>query len=101
MEFNLADVYEAVAAALPDTDAVIWGDRCWTYRQLDERANALANVLHDAGHGAHRSREGLGGPETHQDHLALYLYNGTHYLDSMTGHFTARVPPFTANSRSR
>ncbi len=99
MDFNLADVYEAVAAALPDNDAVIWGDRRWTYRQLDERANALANVLHDAGHGAHRSREGLGGHESHQDHLAIYLYNGNEYLESMLGAFKARVAPFNVNYR--
>jgi acyl-CoA synthetase (AMP-forming)/AMP-acid ligase II len=99
MDFNLADVYEAVAAAIPDNDAIIWGDRRWTYRQLDERANALANVLHDAGHGAHRSREGLAGHETHQDHLAIYLYNGNEYLESILGAFKARVAPFNVNYR--
>jgi 3-oxocholest-4-en-26-oate---CoA ligase len=99
MDFNLADVYEAVAAALPENDAIIWGDRRWSYRQLDERANALANVLHDAGHGAHRSREGLGGHESHQDHLAIYLYNGNEYLESMLGAFKARVAPFNVNYR--
>jgi acyl-CoA synthetase (AMP-forming)/AMP-acid ligase II len=99
MDFNLADVYEAVAAAIPDNDAIIWGDRRWTYRELDERANAVANVLRDAGHGAHRSRDGLGGHETHQDHLAIYLYNGNEYLESMLGAFKARVAPFNVNYR--
>jgi 3-oxocholest-4-en-26-oate---CoA ligase len=99
MDFNLADVYEAVATAIPDNDAIIWGDRRWSYRQLDERANALANVLHDAGHGAHGSREGLGGHESHQDHLAIYLYNGNEYLESMLGAFKARVAPFNVNYR--
>ena len=99
MDFNLADVYEAVAAAIPDNDAIIWGDRRWTYRQLDERANGFANVLHDAGHGAHRSRDGLGGHETHQDHLAIYLYNGNEYLEAMRGAFKARVAPFNVNYR--
>ena len=99
MDFNLADVYEAVAAAIPDNDAIIWGDRRWSYRQLDERANAVANVLHDAGHGAHGSREGLGGHESHQDHLAIYLYNGNEYLESMLGAFKARVAPFNVNYR--
>jgi 3-oxocholest-4-en-26-oate---CoA ligase len=99
MDFNLADVYEAVADAIPDNDAIIWGERRWTYRQLDERANALANVLHGAGHGARRSRAGLGGHETHQDHLAIYLYNGNEYLESMLGAFKARVAPFNVNYR--
>jgi fatty-acyl-CoA synthase len=99
MDFNLADVYEAVADAIPDDDAIIWGDRRWTYRELDERANALANVLAGAGHGARRSRAGLGGHETHQDHLAVYLYNGNEYLESMLGAFKARVAPFNVNYR--
>src|SRR3546814_5592916 len=99
MEFNPSDVYVAGAAALPHNGAVICGDRCWTYRQLEERANALANVLHEAGHGANRSREGLGGHETHQDHLAIYLYNGNEYLESMLGAFKARVAPFNVNYR--
>ena len=52
MEFNLADVFEAVAAAVPDREAIVWGDLRLTYAELDERANRLANVLVDAGLGA-------------------------------------------------
>ncbi len=99
MDFNLADVYEAVAAAIPDSDAIVWGQRRWSYRELDERANRLANVLHDAGLGAHGDRTGLGGHESHQDHLAVYCYNGNEYLEAMLGAFKARVAPFNVNYR--
>jgi 3-oxocholest-4-en-26-oate---CoA ligase len=99
MDFNLADVFEAVAAAIPDQDAIVWRDQRWSYRELDERANRLANVLHGAGHGARGSREGLGGHESHQDHLAVYLYNGNEYLEAMLGAFKARVAPFNVNYR--
>ncbi|HEU5084500.1 MAG TPA: acyl-CoA synthetase [Acidimicrobiales bacterium] len=99
MDFNLADVFEAVADAIPDQDAIVWGDRRWSYRELDERANQLANVLHDAGLGAKRGRQGLGGHETHQDHLAVYLYNGNEYLEAMLGAFKARLAPFNVNYR--
>jgi fatty-acyl-CoA synthase len=99
MEFNLADVFEAIARALPDQDAIVWGDRRWTYRELDERTNRLADVLHGAGHGARSDREGLGGHESHQDHLAVYLYNGNEYLEAMLGAFKARVAPFNVNYR--
>jgi 3-oxocholest-4-en-26-oate---CoA ligase len=99
MDFNLADVFEAVATAIPDQDALVWGDRRWSYRELDERTNRLANVLHGAGHGARTSREGLGGHESQQDHLAIYLYNGNEYLESMLGAFKARVAPFNVNYR--
>lgn len=99
MEFNLADVFETVAATVPDRDAIVWRDQRWTYADFDERANRLANVLADAGHGAHHSRDGLGGHETHQDHLAVYLYNGNEYLEAMLAGFKARVAPFNVNYR--
>ncbi|MDE0805606.1 MAG: acyl-CoA synthetase [Acidimicrobiales bacterium] len=99
MDFNLADVFEAVAAAVPDREAIVWGDKRFTYAQLDERSTRLANVLTDAGHGAHSSREGLGGHESHQDHLAVYLYNGNEYLETMLAGFKGRVAPFNVNYR--
>ena len=99
MDFNLADVFEAVAAAVPDREAIVWGDKRFTYAQFDERSTRLANVLADAGHGAHSSRDGLGGHETHQDHLAIYLYNGNEYLEAMLAGFKGRVAPFNVNYR--
>ncbi|HEX4901649.1 MAG TPA: acyl-CoA synthetase [Acidimicrobiales bacterium] len=99
MDFNLADVFEAVTRAIPDQDAIVWGDRRWTYRDLDERTNRFANVLHHGGHGARRERDGLGGHESHQDHLAVYLFNGNEYLEAMLGAFKARVAPFNVNYR--
>ncbi len=99
MEFNLADVFEGVAAAVPDREAIVWGDMRLTYADLDRRSNQLANVLHQAGLGAHSSREGLGGHETHQDHVAVYLYNGNEYLEAMLAGFKARVAPFNVNYR--
>ncbi len=99
MEFNLADVFEGVADATPDREAIVWGELRLTYAEFDERANRLANVLHDAGLGAHSNRDGLRGHETHQDHVALYLYNGNEYLESMLAGFKARVAPFNVNYR--
>jgi acyl-CoA synthetase (AMP-forming)/AMP-acid ligase II len=99
MEFNLADVFETVAHAVPDTEAIVWGDLRLTYRDLDRRANRLANVLAGAGLGAHSERDGLAGHESHQDHLAIYLYNGNEYLESMLAGFKARVAPFNVNYR--
>ena len=81
MEFNLAQVFEAVAGAVPDRDAIIWRDRRLTYADLDARADRLASVLADAGLGAHGDRADLGGHESHQVHLAIYLYHGNEYLE--------------------
>ena len=38
MKFNLADLFEKVADAVPDRLALVAGDRRLTYRELDERA---------------------------------------------------------------
>jgi 3-oxocholest-4-en-26-oate---CoA ligase len=99
VEFNLAAVHEAVSAAVPDRDCIVWRDRRLTYRQVTERTRRLANALLAAGHGAHREREELAGHESGQDHLGLYLYNGNEYLEGMLGCFKARVAPFNVNYR--
>ncbi|MFD3654034.1 amino acid adenylation domain-containing protein [Streptomyces sp. NPDC058620] len=44
-EQTLHGVFEQMAAAWPDEDAVVYRDRRLTYRQLDERANRLAHHL--------------------------------------------------------
>ena len=99
MDFNLADVNEAVAAAIPDRDAIVAGDRRVSYAQLAERTRRLANVLLEAGCTVHRERDQLNGWETGQDHLALYLHNGPEYLEGMIGAYKARVAPFNVNYR--
>src|SRR5450759_5240355 len=70
MDFNLADLWEAVVDAVPDREALICGDRRLTYAAADERINRLAHALAARGVGA-------------GDHVALYLYNGTEYLEGM------------------
>ena len=52
MEFNLADLYESVAAAVPEREALVCGQRRLTYAQLDERANRLAHHFVACGIGA-------------------------------------------------
>jgi acyl-CoA synthetase (AMP-forming)/AMP-acid ligase II len=66
--FNLADLFELVADAVPDREALVCGGRRLTYRELDERATRLANHLRSQGIGK-------------GDHIGLYLYNGTEYLE--------------------
>ena len=60
MEYNLADLFESVADAISDREALICGDRRLTYGQLDERATRIANHLLGAGVGP-------------GDHVGLYL----------------------------
>jgi 3-oxocholest-4-en-26-oate---CoA ligase len=86
MEFNLADLWEAVADAVPDREALVCGDRRLSYRDTDARATRLAHDL--ATHGV--------GPG---DHVALYLYNGTEYVEAMIAAFKLRAVPVNVNYR--
>ena len=62
------------------------GDRRLTYAEADARATRLAHHL-----------AGLGiGPG---DHVALYLYNGTEYLEGMLAAFKLRAVPINVNYR--
>ena len=99
MDANLAEVHEAVSAAVPDRECIVWRDRRLTYGDVTDRTRRLANALRARGLGAHAERAALAGHESGQDHLAIYLYNGNEYLEAMLGAFKARVAPFNVNYR--
>jgi len=99
VEFNLAQIHEAVAAAVPDRECIVWRDRRLTYGQVSERTRRLANHLVDQGLGCRVERSQLAGHESGQDHLAIYLHNGNEYLECMLGALKARVAPFNVNYR--
>ena len=100
MEFNLAQVHEAIGEAIPDKECIVFRDRRLTWREVTERTRRLANVLAGAGpRRASRRTAGLAGHESHEDHLAIYLHNGNEYLESMVGAFKARVAPINVNYR--
>jgi 3-oxocholest-4-en-26-oate---CoA ligase len=86
VELNLADVFETVADAVPEREAVVCGDRRLTYAALEERANRLAHHLAGAGVGP-------------GDHVACYLYNTTEYLETMLAAYKLRAVPFNVNWR--
>ncbi len=86
MEFNLADLFEAVVDAVGDRTAVVSGPRRFTYADLDERADRLAHRLFDAGIGA-------------GDFVGLQLVNGPEYLEGMVACFKIRAVPVNVNYR--
>ena len=49
--FNLADLFERVADAVPDREVIVSPARRLTFAQLDARANRLAHYLRSAGIG--------------------------------------------------
>jgi 3-oxocholest-4-en-26-oate---CoA ligase len=98
-EFNLGQVQEKVAAAIPDRECIVWQDRRLTYADVTDRSRRLASFLHRHGLGLHTERAALAGHQSGQDHLGLYLYNGNQYLEGMLGAYKARVAPFNVNYR--
>lgn len=84
--WNFADVWEAVAEQIPDAPAQVQGDRRFSWRQFDERANGVAAVLLAAG-------------VLEQDKVAHYLHNGPEYLESMFGIWKAGLAPINTNYR--
>ncbi len=84
--WNFADIYEAVAARVPDRPCQIHGDRIVTWGDFDRRADALARDLLDAG-------------LTHQSKVAAYLYNGPEYLEVYVAAFKAGLAPVNTNYR--
>ena len=99
MEFNLAQVFTAVAAANPERDCIVFGDRRFTFAQTQKRASRFARALHQWGLGVHRERAELAPYESGQSHLGLYLANGNEFLEAMLGAYMARVAPFNVNYR--
>ena len=97
--FTVPAVAQAVAAAIPDRELLIQGERRYSYGQVIERSNRLAAYLHSRGLGCRTERSALAGHEVGQDLLGLYAYNGNEFVEALLGAFQARVAPFNVNFR--
>lgn len=86
--FNLADLFELVADAVPDRHAVVCGVRRLTYAQLRNRVEQVAGAL-----------DALG--VVRGDRVALALRNGSEYLEMMLGAFWIGAVPVNVNYRYR
>jgi acyl-CoA synthetase (AMP-forming)/AMP-acid ligase II len=84
--FNFADVWEMVADAIPDREALVCGSQRRTYGELEGNANRLAHHLTERGVGP-------------GDHVALYLENCPEYLEAMIALFKIRAVPINVNHR--
>jgi 3-oxocholest-4-en-26-oate---CoA ligase len=86
MQFNLADLFEGVADAVPDRVALYAEGRTLTYRELDRRANRLAHHFTAAGVKA-------------GDHVGCHMMNGVEYLETMIALMKIRAVPINVNYR--
>lgn len=84
--WNIADIFEEVATAIPDQLALQHGDLTRTWAEFDGRANGIAAALLAAG-------------LTEQDKVAQYLYNCPEYLESVFAAFKAGLAVVNTNYR--
>jgi acyl-CoA synthetase (AMP-forming)/AMP-acid ligase II len=76
MDYNLADLFEAIADRVPERTALVCGAQRRRYDELEERANRLAHGLQQRGVGP-------------GEHVALYLGNCVEYIEAMGAGRTA------------
>ncbi|MEN8181379.1 MAG: acyl-CoA synthetase [Myxococcota bacterium] len=84
--YQIADLFEAVADAVPDNVAVVCGEQRLSYRELDERATRLAGFFRERGLGR-------------GDHIGTYLYNCAEYVTTMIAAFKISAVPININYR--
>ncbi len=84
--WNFADVWDAVAAQLPDAPAVTHGDRTLSWRVFDDRSENVARWL-------------VGADVARQDKVAIYLYNCSEYLEATFACLKIALVPINTNYR--
>ena len=87
-QFHLADLFETVAATVPDRIALIGDHARYTYAELNARCDRLAAGL--AAHGVSRG-----------DAVGLYMYNSPAYLEGFIAACKLGAVPYNVNYRYR
>jgi 3-oxocholest-4-en-26-oate---CoA ligase len=88
MQENFATALEVVADQVGDATAIIHGERRETWAELEDRAARLAGAL---------ASEGVG----HGDRVAIGLYNGVEFLETIFAIMKLRATPVNLNYRYR
>lgn len=86
MSWHIADIWENIAAAIPDKPALICGDKRYSWAEYENRSARLAQVLVDNG-----LKTGA--------KLSIYSYNSAEYMETQFGAFKARMTPINVNYR--
>lgn len=87
-QFHLADLFETVAATVPDRVAVESGSLRLTFAELDARADRIAAAL--AGHGVKRG-----------DTVGIYMMNRPEHIEAFIAIIKLGAVPFNVNYRYR
>ncbi len=87
-QFHLADLFETVAATVPDRLAIVTDSNSITYAELNSRAAALASGLAALG-------------VKHGDRVGLYMLNRVEHLEAFIAVCKLGATPFNVNYRYR
>ena len=86
MTWQMADIWENIARAIPDKPAIVDGDKRYSWAEYENRAARVAQVLTD--HGLNPGAK-----------LSIYSYNAAEYMETQFGAFKARICPVNVNHR--
>ncbi|MFV0318547.1 MAG: acyl-CoA synthetase [Microthrixaceae bacterium] len=86
MAYNIADLYEHTADAVPERAALIYNGQSWTFDDLDRRANRIGHWLAASG-----VQPG--------DHVGIYAMNSEPWVSAMLGCLKIRAVPININYR--
>ena len=86
MKWHFADLFETVAALVPEKIALINGETRRTWREYEDRAARIACAFAAASLGA-------------DSKIGLYGYNSNEYLEAQFGIFKLRAVPVNVNYR--
>jgi fatty-acyl-CoA synthase len=87
-QFHLADLFETVAATVPDRMALIGDSARYTFAELNARCDRLAAGL---------AAQGV----TRGDAIGLYMYNSPAYLEAFIAACKLGAVPYNVNYRYR
>ncbi len=86
MAYNIADLFEHTADAVPDRVAIICDGKELTFAELDARANRFAHYLQSQGVGP-------------GDHVGIYAVNSEPWVTAMLASLKIRAVPINVNYR--
>lgn len=98
-DLTIDAVFNAVVAAVPDRECVIDGRRRVSYAEFSDNAERLAGLFQREGLGCRTEREGLSPWQSGQDHIGLYLYNCSEYLEAEFAAIKSRCAAINLNYR--
>jgi fatty-acyl-CoA synthase len=96
-DWSLPAAIDAVTAAVPDRDMLVWTSVRRSYAQVQDRTRRLGSFLHERGLGVQRERTELARWECGQSRVAVLLSNCPEYVETMLGAFRARAVPYNVN----